>query len=217
MPLQANVFLAGENISPANQEVLSKIEIVRNFGQRDFYGSSLEEVRTFVFDAVSSFGDNNKSVCGVASDIVAANTGWMLRRHGGSHVWLALRSTPVTDVFDLPRWHRDGIYFPSPNKVFKLVQSLVGPQSRFARIVDVEKFDMLEQRQMQGDDTTGLRMEIVSTVEEIFPTQSRLQAVEFLVGDEEAAVHSEPPLTEPRLFYSLVVGNREQISILEDR
>jgi hypothetical protein len=48
-------------------------------------------------------------------------------------------------------------------------------------------------------------------------TAEPLQGAVFIVGSERAAIHSEPPINEERLFLSVLPGTPDQIKQWENR
>lgn len=38
------------------------------------------------------------------------------------------------------------------------------------------------------------------------------EAIIYLIGDKDAAVHSEPPIHAPRIFVSILPGSKRQIN-----
>lgn len=206
--------LVDVELTNEEKNLISKIVINRNYGQLSFCGSSVEQLRFKIIEKMQRVGNNSKQISEAVANISLRHVMWMCAEHEADSFWLAMRVTPAISEYDVPRWHRDGFYFPSSKKVYKLVHTLVGAPTRFAKIVDLEKFTKLESRQIRGDESIELRKDIDTAVEEIFPTPSSQQAVQFLVGHDDAVIHSEPTLKSPRLFYSIVVGSKQQISII---
>lgn len=128
-------------------------------------------------------------------------------------VWVMVRVTLPNNEFDIPRWHKDGYYIESEEKTYKLVFTVKGAPTRFAEMTDVGKYKELEKYE---EDDIEIRKKFMSAVKETDPI-SKDQATMYLVGGEDAKVHSEPPIDAPRIFMSVVPGSREQIEKFKER
>lgn len=117
-------------------------------------------------------------------------------------------------TYDLPRWHMDGNYYQPYNfNLPKFAATLKGDATFFYPPTEVERKDVINYAQ---DDERGLLASHLN--------QKRIAIAEygfgcfFRVGDPlHAAVHSEPPIQQERLFLSMVCGSAEQIADLKTR
>jgi hypothetical protein len=136
--------------------------------------------------------------------------------------WVTVRISLPTSAFDIPRWHPDGGYFRTEVKTYKLVATLRGDQTLFGKVADQEAYRQLEEAERENrtrnqDDPDALeaedmriRKELAHIIEPINAPHTG-EATVYLVGDEDAVIHSEPPIREPRIFVSVLPGSREQI------
>jgi len=152
--------------------------------------------------------------------------------------WITIRSFQAShqDVYT-PRWHTDGYYYATfQGQQYKIACALKGPGTVFCNVSEDirKKFQELEsqtfaemtkeeigkltfQQRQQFEQKTRLKLaELLADLSiEQAPTA---QGMLFIVGDKNsAAIHSEPPIKEDRLFISIVPGSREQIQELYDR
>ena len=119
------------------------------------------------------------------------------------------------DFFNTPRWHTDGYYYaPFNGQQYKIACALKGPSTLFCQApTDIrEKFNELQAKQSS-------RVMIAELLKDQPILQaSTTQAMLFVVGDfQSAAIHSEPPIDQARLFISILPGTHEQIQELYNR
>ena len=133
--------------------------------------------------------------------------------------WITIRSFTKTNAFDMPRWHTDGNYFDSnAGKQYKIAFTLKGPGTLFYNLPQHlrDRFNQFEGGCF--DPTNRIQCaKLLSDKDKIHQTPP-LHGTIFLVGDaQNAAVHSEPPIYEDRLFISIVPGTKSQIESLYKR
>jgi hypothetical protein len=137
--------------------------------------------------------------------------------------WVCVRASLPSDEFDTPRWHTDQKYFTADGRIYKTIFTVKGPPTRFARVVDAREHKRIKEKYTRDfflklrnnpeavkEEDLRMRRELMATVEEL-PSFGRERAVIYLVGDEEAKVHSVPVLSEPRLFMQVLNGSHGQI------
>lgn len=128
--------------------------------------------------------------------------------------WVCLRASTPNQLFDIPRWHTDGNFYSNSSKIpYKIVITLKGASTLFCSLPPKlrKKFNA-----MQSDQNSRLKM--VELIQPIGTTSPKFgQGCIFVVGTEYAAVHSEPPIHNERLFLSILPGSHKQISELQDR
>ena len=216
-----DAFPVDLDISPEERALIHAISITNVPLPLEYYGENLRKLAEMAREYMSKLGNNSREAIEAAASIVVRATEHLLEAERGESAWVVLRASLPHRGFDVPRWHRDGAYFVAAHKVYKLVLALKGQQTRFARIVNREMFEQIEAAQMRSDlldeESDRLRGKLCLAVEEVFLTEAPLEGVRFLVGDSNAVVHSEPPVHEPRLFASALVGSSSQISEWKNR
>jgi hypothetical protein len=145
------------------------------------------------------------------SEVIARSATEFKDSVNGESVLVIVRVQGVEGPFEIPRWHTDGKYSASNTIPFKLVASLRGSQTRFAQINDRKEFGRLEM-----SDYPENAPAMTELVEEVFPAHEG-QAVIYRVGDENAVAHSEPESLMQRIFYSVVVGTKEEMQDWADQ
>lgn len=129
---------------------------------------------------------------------------------------VVIRASTPNWYFKLPRWHTDESRdFNTP----KFVATLKGPHTRFHDSNAADRENV--KKNSLDPDTAGPNaveanflnfMELVSLLDSKKTIQPRRgQGAFFGVGNDRAAVHSTPDLTETRLFLSIVSGSERQI------
>ena len=131
---------------------------------------------------------------------------------------MSVRAFQRTPVFNVPRWHQDGIFYPYTGQQFKIAMALKGPSTLFFT-ADQDMRTRFNQLRFRAacDDRANMQPVLNSFVkdhradEPAIPTQT---ATLFNVGFQDAAIHSEPPINEGRLFLSFVPGTKRDIEAL---
>ncbi len=214
--------------TPEEQESIREIIIQKELPQFNHYGPIDHELLENLIAHLSQLEGNRKESIITLSRFIARIAEDVRKKLHQEAAWVMVRVTLPDDTFDLPRWHVDGKYFSSEEKTYKLVFAVKGPPSRFAEIKDKEKFQQLSREiaenyaredadpeEIEKEDTR-LRRELDAIVHETERVKEH-HATIYLVGDENAKVHSEPPLHEARIFLSVVCGSNEQIEALKRR
>ena len=132
--------------------------------------------------------------------------------------WMSVRAFQRTPVFNMPRWHQDGIFYTHTGNHFKIAMALKGPSTLFFT-ADQDMRTRFNQLRFGAacDDRSNMQPVLNGFVdhfrddEPAIPTQT---ATLFNVGFQDAAIHSEPPISEGRLFLSFVPGTRRDIKAL---
>ena len=223
--LESNNFVHIEmQITPPEQDSLDRIRIEHEVEAFDSYGPVGDDLKERIVQHLGSVGQNDVADIEHVANIINRLAMGVQKGFAKEAVWIAVRVSLPNSTFDIPRWHPDGAYFTSEpgEKTYKFVAALQGAPTLFGRIRDEEVYRQLEtisrenQLKNQGNpealeaEESRIRRELVKVIEPL--TESRpTQATIYLVGHEEAVIHSEPPIHEPRIFVSVLPGSREQI------
>jgi hypothetical protein len=129
--------------------------------------------------------------------------------------WLHLRSFNPTDAYDIPHWHTDGRYYISEDSdklIFKFVLTLKGPSTLFYLLPP--ELRKTAERHMSNRSY----MKTFCQPENIVIPKIGEGAI-FLStrGGGPAALHSEPPIHENRLFFSLIPCLEKELDSLKAR
>jgi hypothetical protein len=134
---------------------------------------------------------------------------------------LRLRSFTPTSEYDVPRWHQDGYYYaPYEGNPYKFAITLKGPATLFYKLPPHLKENFLTLTR-EGMEKNGYNRQALATLLKPFKEAAFIpqpyQGAVFIVGSEYAAVHSEPPIHEERLFLSVLPGSKAQIKEWKDQ
>jgi hypothetical protein len=141
---------------------------------------------------------------------------------GAETAWVTLRASIPNSQFDIPRWHTDGYFYePYQGVQHKVAFAIKGNGTLFGNLTDKWRSAFEE---CVSRHTYPLTVEMRTETAELMTQHGNIhptlknQGVIFTVGDmKRAAIHSEPPITEQRLFLSIVPGSHEQIASLAKR
>ncbi len=196
----------------------NQLRILRNLQIRkhcnfEYNGSSIEELHTRIYDFLVTEARLSDEEAIAVAVIVCNTNAFLWEKFNTNTSWVTMRLSLPHSHYDIPRWHADGEYFKSTERLHKLVGTLVGAKTRFALAIDNGKFDALQaQYDLTGD--SNILIQMADLVKEIFPTVDESQAVIFFAG-ENGTIHAEPPVHDPRLFFSIVTGQEEEISSMQ--
>ena len=202
-------------LSPLEVEGLQKLSITNganyeNFGQLDLLEN---EINQYLMSIGTNESSLTKSVAHMIHEIVEK----VVKGFGSETAWVVLRASTPHQIFDTPRWHTDSYYAPPfEGEQKKVVIALKGPGTLFCNLNPEkrEAFAELQEEMIltpfdevkrQGLDTF-LK---AAQCEFLFPSLG--QGSIFIAGAPYAAIHSEPPIKEPRLFISIFPTTVDQI------
>lgn len=178
----------------------------------DNYGdlSNLElEVENFLYDLCLQ-KDQAKSLANLIEKI----SNRIISEFCAESCWIALRPMPSNPLYVIPRWHTDGYMFaPYSGVQYKVAMVFRGAGTLFCNPSEdlKKKFHAIQDDDIDSFDENRIKLaNLLTHVHKQSPTSSH--GAIFKVGDtESAAIHSEPNVLEPRLFFSIVPGTKKQI------
>jgi hypothetical protein len=169
------------------------------------------EVRAFL----RSLNKENEAIAEAAPQIIVRIVNDIVQASGQETAWVAVRSFIPTSEYDVPRWHQDGYYYaPYEGDPYKFAITLKGPATLFYKLPSdlKEKFLTLTR---EGNEKNGYNRQALATLlkpfKETISIPQPYQGPIFVVGSDNAAVHSEPSIHEERLFLSVLPGSKAQI------
>ncbi len=218
-----NLVFVDEKFSEQDWEQISRFNIENNLPQFEYCGDDYENFLIQLEECVRSCGNNSEESIEVIVKKISDAVKGMLLDFKAESILVMVRVSLPNDAYDIPRWHTDGRYFTSEEKVYKKVFTLKGAATRFAKIKDAEEFEKLHEQSIENDKHNAvnsgkhknedfrIREDLDTTVEEIRSAEPG-ESVIYLVGDKDAVIHSEPVMIEPRIFVSVIVGSKDQIN-----
>ncbi len=199
-----------------------------NFGHLE----DTEQEHVEFFKSMGNDQDQAQSAATIISNMIRSS----LQKLEAETAWISIRAFKSDDAYNVPRWHTDGYYYlPYSGSQRKVATALKGPGTLFCKVSeDVRaKIDQIQSEPFRG--LTEKEVKSLTKAElEAMTKRSRMKLAELLenhpivqlpagegmlwiVGDQHlAAVHSEPPIHEDRLFISILPGTHDQIKELHD-
>lgn len=173
-------------------------------------------------DFIKGFGQNDPIDIQIITNILTSIASSFLESMDCNSMWFTIRVMKADDFFDTPRWHTDGFYFDlkddNPESYqLKLAGVLRGPGTLFQE----ENQEMRKKYREISEQakTTDKRKSIAEALSNYkIVSPGSYQASLFVVGNyQRAAIHSEPPINQTRLFFSIVPGLVDDIKELAER
>jgi hypothetical protein len=185
------------------------------------YFYDLEELPAVLPAYFRSIGNDDEAAIDAVTSAVYRIAGLLTQAAGKERAWISLRATLANDAFDMPRWHTDGYYYLpqcenddySSKLVFKFAAVLKGPPTLFYRLPSFAR----QEFEAHAEDRAYLANWLPS---DHIESPARGHAVIFIAGNlyrVAAAVHSEPKMDQPRLFFSIVPGDETEIAQMKKK
>lgn len=202
------------NISDKEMALLNKIEIKNTLNYNRFGDLNLihSELPNFLKE-VTTANDNEIEII---THLIAHLSTDVVKATGEETAWITLRASIQNHDYDVHRWHTDGYFFiptnfPSDRFQYKFATTLKGDPTLF--------YPLPEKLREDFSNTQDNRVFWSKKLDPALAISAQIgQGSIFTVGDSmRSAVHSEPRITQDRLFFSVVVGTHEQISALHQR
>ncbi len=205
--------MCNAGITPWDLAQFNSIDIQREWVFHQF--GELEIIEESIANFIGEIGSNEIGLTlQVASRLkeIAKN---VIDALGKTTGWICLRSFTPINRFDVPRWHVDGPYYNpdgSEDLLFKFVVTLTGPTTLFYPLP-------LELRRMTEKSIHNRQYMKNFCKEENIVSPNLGEGTIFRGGryTSVAALHSEPPIHENRLFFSVVPCTEMQLPSLKTR
>jgi len=185
----------------------------------DHYGYAnkldLERLNNFFIN----IGQNDKQNLVIIENFIAKLTKKVCDEYNRDSVWLTIRVTLPNNEFNIPRWHIDGNFFERVNNEHqsKFIMTLKGPGTLLCNANETTRKIFFENFQGSREISERHKLDEILKSQKVIQLQNNQCAI-FLVGDRNiAAIHSEPPVTEPRIFISILPGYDYQIDEWKNR
>jgi hypothetical protein len=129
--------------------------------------------------------------------------------HHKENAWLMVLAFVPTDNYNIPRWHIDPFYFLPEETPLKFIATLKGPSTLF--------YFLPEERRKEFALLNPYHHE---NWRDVFDPSRVTQAKKgegafFITGNmDRGAVHSEPPIHEERIIFSVIPANEEELEML---
>lgn len=166
-----------------------------------------------------NIGQNDEERLIIIEKFIAKLTKKVCNEYNRDSVWLAIRVTLPDNEFDIPRWHIDGKFFENVNNEIqsKFIMTVKGPGTLFCDANKEVRKEFFENFKGNHEISQRQKLDEILKSQKIIQLKNDQGAI-FLVGDINiAAIHSEPPFSEPRIFLSILPGHKYQIDDWENR
>ena len=200
-------------ISSKDLELFNSIDIQREWVYHQF--GEMEKIEESIVKFIDEIGSNEKGLALQVASRLKEITDEVIQSSGKQTGWACLRSFTPTNRFDVPRWHVDGPYYiPNEPKdlIFKVVVTLVGPTTLFYPLSpDLRK---LSEKAVHNRPYMKNFCKQENIVSPNLGEGALLRSGQYTtVG----ALHSEPPIHENRIFFSIVPCTEVQLPGLKTR
>lgn len=209
-----NLPLSKSEMDTFNQLKINGTEVYDNFGDIN----TLEDgVREFI-KSLRNENQKNDEIENVVPQNIVKLVMSIIKASGKETGWVSVRSFTPKEPY-AARWHTDGYYFePYEGDPYKFAMTLKGNPTPFNKLpMDKRKefFALLKKGNKENQYNQKAINDLVATSHETDSMGSPGQGAVFIVGSDNGAIHSEPQITEGRLFISVVPGSAEQIEELK--
>jgi hypothetical protein len=195
------------------------------YREKHMFGQ-LERVEDEAAAFLKNLSDQNSEIAESVAKLIANLVNEILAATGKETAWVVLRGWTPTDMFDIPRWHRDVPILDAPvgqEGHYKFTMALKGPTTMFVRLANDQQDLYVELARelswiMTAYATEEERLEhrkhlakILGPVEGPNVIQAPHRSATMFEVGFNGAIHSEPPIHEERLFLSVFAESKEEI------
>ena len=214
------------NLTESNKKVIKKIKIEN--GKTFNFNGNIDDLIDNKNNDISRLFEYFNLICSNTEDlikdlikIIKNLVKTLSLGYNKKYCWMTIRSSNPTKSYVIPRWHCDGKYFKSdkyPGLQTKFVIVLKGPGTLL-----LESNEQAKQIYNNYFTESSLdEMEVRKKLDEEF-TDSNCKKIQisndegliFLAGHKNCTIHSEPNITEPRMFLSIVFA--DEVNIMDSR
>ncbi|AYV81714.1 MAG: hypothetical protein Harvfovirus55_3 [Harvfovirus sp.] len=187
----------------------------------DFWGR-LDESGKDLMKFLLMLGNNDPESVRLMRRIIESIVKKVCDAYGKDCVWVSLRITLPEKKYE-PRWHVDGTFFEKDHRIqSKFVTVLKGDGTLFAVVDGDTRTKFLDSRKIvpwNYEEVQAQQNKIIAGAQGVkFLQLANSQGAIFLVGnDKMAAIHSEPPFNQKRIFLSILPGDKSEIEQLTNR
>jgi len=186
-------------------------------------GNNIPNIKTFF----KSFGNNSDKDIDIVIKIINRLIHHVLLGYKKNYYWISIRIANSNHDWDIPRWHRDGLYIPNGHLSSKFVTVVKGPGT-FLKEDTKESKDIFDSVRKEFDEDKSIenyqekekkwRPKFDEKLKDIKTLQlENDDGLIFFVGDHDGAIHSEPKMDKSRMFISIVPGTKKDIDTLIEK
>lgn len=220
---EKNIVSIEIHLSPSMVEQLMALDIKVDESAGNFlYWGNVHADASFLphmLEYMQSIGKNTPETAHAVSSLIGKLAEVVTDYFDTQFAWIETKTFLANDTFSVPRWHVDNKFF-KPHTAYKFVWALKGAQTRFGSTGDAEEFDRLTVLEIAAgrgnEENIRIRRELDGIVDELQMPGER-NATLYLSGGSDPVVHSEPLMTENRLFLAIVPGTEEEIREWHER
>ena len=222
------LILVDLELSEAEMKAFENLKIEQEL-DLDYYGKVTDLTPDRIAQGLKAAGNNPEEVLSTAAHVIWRLAQKVAKDTEKTAVWLAVRLSLPSDSFTIPRWHQDGPYFnnQAPDEViYKFVATPKGDQTLFGQSKDDDRYRQLEKIETDlydkvdikhtDPEVQGVRQSLDRLIERDQPLVYG-QGAYFIANGPNSKIHSEPSITIPRLFVSVLAESEDRISDLERR
>jgi len=206
---------------------IQRLNIIFDHKQFKYSGLNSEYPFDRIFEYFRLTTSNTEEDCVIYAQIILRMVKFVGNFKETDSCILIIRLTTPSDEFEIPRFHHDGVFFhPKNGKIIqeKFVLSIRGAGTILSEPNELTRervFEIFNNRDIDSEEIS-VRKELAKIIgEQIYqPTNNQgvfMKIFEYNPENNQfdfsnSAIHSEPNITQPRLFISIVPGSADQIN-----
>ncbi len=216
-----------ENLNQINSIQITKNENYDFFGSTDIFLTNESNDITRLIEFIYRIGDNSEELAKSLVKIIKNIVKVLELGYNKKYCWITIRTSQPNNYFEIPRWHCDGKYFKNyldPQTKFVTVFKgagtlLIEPTNQSKQIYNNYLSDSFDNTKLPIDSIESREL-LNKEFERVDIQKKQLtnkQGLIFLSGHSNCTIHSEPNITEPRMFLSVVFGDKDNIFEWRDK
>lgn len=204
-------------IAEKYQEAFRNIN-VEHYKYYDHYGTyELDKLDDFL----ESIGDNDKNILLLVEKFILKLTKKIYNAYERDSAWVTIRVTLPNNDFNIPRWHCDGMFYEKATDdtkyQSKFIFALKGPGTLLCDADKETKKKVLSMNPTIRDKELRVKINNMLKSEKKIQLNNNQGCIFITENNDYCALHSEPDLTESRIFISILPGYSWQIEELKNR
>ena len=200
------------NFTQEDIDLINRLDIAESYDHNQF--GNFDQLEQRVTKLLTTIGNNDPEVVVRIAHIISDITNKVMVISGEETAWISLRAFIPSHDYDMPRWHMDGYYFTPQDKstvMYKFAITLLGDGTMFYPV------EADQRREVWRKTINRPYMRDYCKQEQIIHAHQGQGAFFVSCRTTQSALHSEPPITKPRLFLSIVPCNEKQIEELKKK
>lgn len=177
---------------------------------------NLDKLKLFI----QNIGNNSSKSINLIVKFINNLTNNVCKEFDKKYCWLTIRISKANNLFDIPRWHYDGSYYKNIDNIpqAKFILTLKGPSTLVINPTEkiIKKFMNIRKKVFEQNKKSDLQSDELKKkllINKLLKNE-KIKKIKTLhngiISISHITIHSEPPITEDRIFLSILPLSKEE-------